>query len=58
MVNEGTLELFPVMSLVKEWFTQRETMESRAFALNAIFLHNPLKLLHLLWLANCPLNSI
>jgi hypothetical protein len=32
MVNEGAPDLFPVMSLVKEWFTLRERRERRAFA--------------------------
>jgi len=46
------------MSLVKKWFTPRETGSVAAFALNAIFSHNALKLCDLLWLANWPLNSI
>jgi hypothetical protein len=58
MVNRSAPDLFPVMSLVKEWFTRRRTEARRAFALNAIFLSNELKLLYLLWLANWPLNSI
>jgi len=48
MINEGAPDLFPVMSLVKEWFTRRETGERRAFALNTIFLYNALNLLYLL----------
>ncbi len=35
MVNEGAPDLFPVMSLVKEWFTRREARERRAFDLTA-----------------------
>jgi hypothetical protein len=58
IVNEGAPDLFPVMSLVKEWFTRRERGQSRAFALNAIFSYNTLKILYLLSLTNCPLNSI
>jgi hypothetical protein len=48
LVNKSTPDLFPVMSLVKEWFTRRRTEERRAFALNAIFLSNALKLPYLL----------
>jgi hypothetical protein len=58
VVNEGAPDLFPVMSLVKEWCTRREASERRAFALNAIFLYNTLKLPRFLCLTNCPLNSI
>jgi hypothetical protein len=31
VVNRGAPELFPVMSLVKKWFTPREMEERRAF---------------------------
>jgi hypothetical protein len=45
LVSRTAPDLFPVMSLVKEWFTRRRTEEHRAFALSWIFLSNTLKLL-------------
>jgi len=43
LVNRSAPDLFPVMSLVKKWFTPRETSSVAALALNAIFLNNALK---------------
>ena len=40
MVNRGAPELFPVMCLVKKWFTRREVEERRAFGPIGIACHN------------------
>jgi hypothetical protein len=49
-------ELFPVMSLVRIWFTRRETEERRAFDQAGATCYKALKMLDILFLANCPLN--
>jgi hypothetical protein len=58
VVNGSAPELFPVMSLVRIWFTRRETEERLAFDWAGVTCYKALKVLDILFLTNCPLNRI
>jgi len=56
VVNRRGPDLFPVMSLVKEWFTRREREMRRGPRLDGMSFHKALKIRYLLSLTNWPLN--
>ncbi|MGB9165305.1 MAG: hypothetical protein WCC41_12755 [Rhodomicrobium sp.] len=56
VVNRSAPDLFPVMSLVRIWFTAFETEERRAFDWARVIYYKALKMLDILSLTNCPLN--
>jgi hypothetical protein len=56
VVNRRGPDLFPVMSLVKEWFTRREMEMRRALRLDGMSFRKALKIISLLSLTNWPLN--
>jgi hypothetical protein len=55
VVNKSAPELFPVIYLIKKWFTRRKAKERRAFDRTGINDYSSLKTISFLCLRKCPL---